>query len=253
MYLRSEHIALEQNPLSVPQLKPLIGKEDPTILEIGANVGQTTQEFLREMPRSIIFCFEPEPRAIRKFRQRISSPNVTLFECAVGDQNGVVTFNQSDGEGAAKDWDQSGSIRKPKRHLDIWPMVKFETQIEVPIVRLDDWALDKNLGQIDLIWADTQGAESDLIAGGASVIRNARLLFIEYGVIEYYEGQVSLDDLCGALFDLGFVLCRKFPLDALFVNKNLVDLKQIRFPITRNTHCPCGSGLRYKHCHGAAQ
>ena len=253
MYLRSQHIPLERTPLAVPQLKPLIGKDDPVILEIGANVGQTTEEFLREMPLSRILCFEPEPRAIRKFKDRISSPNVTLFECAVGDQNGIVTFNQSDGEGAAKDWDQSGSIRKPKRHLETWPTVTFDKQIEVPIVRLDDWALDKNLGAIDLIWADTQGAESDLIAGGASVIRNARFLFIEYGVIEYYEGQVSLDDLCSALFDLGLVLYRKFPLDALFVNKNLVDLRAISFPITRNTSCPCGSGQRYKHCHGSGQ
>jgi 2-O-methyltransferase len=253
MYLRSEHIPLERSPLTVAQLKPLIGKDDPVILEIGANVGQTTEEFLREMPEARIFCFEPEPRAIAKFKARISSPNVTLFECAVGDQNGIVTFNQSDGEGAAKDWDQSGSIRKPKKHLDIWPTVTFRKQIDVPIVRLDDWALDKNLGNIDLIWADTQGAESDLIAGGASVIRNARFLFIEYGVIEYYEGQVSLDDLCGALFDLGLVLCRKFPLDALFGNKNLVDLGTISFPITRNTPCPCGSEQRYKHCHGSEQ
>src|ERR1700749_4575302 len=82
MYLRSQHIPLERNPLAVPQLKPLIGKDDPVILEIGANVGQTTEEFLREMPSARIFCFEPEPRAIAKFKGRISSPNVTLFECA---------------------------------------------------------------------------------------------------------------------------------------------------------------------------
>jgi 2-O-methyltransferase len=250
MYLRSQHIPLERNPLSVPELKPLIGKDDPIIIEVGANVGQTTEQFLREMPKARIFCFEPEPRAIRKFKERISSADVTLFECAVGDQNGVVTFNQSTGDGAAKDWDQSGSIRRPKLHLQTWPTVRFETQIEVPIVRLDDWASDKNLGNIDLIWADTQGAESDLVAGGASVIRNTRLLFVEYGVIEYYEGQASLDELCGSLFDLGLVLYRKFPLDALFVNKNLIDLEQIRFPIRRNTECPCGSGRRYKHCHG---
>jgi len=42
-------------------------------------------------------------------------------------------------------------------------------------------------------------------------------------------------------------------MDALFVNRTLVDLKTITFPIARNTSCPCGSGLRYKHCHGSAQ
>src|ERR1043165_3918927 len=83
MHLRSEHIPLERSPLGVSALKPLIGKDDPVIIEVGANVGQTTEEFLREMPGSKIFCFEPEPRAIAKFKDRISSPNVTLFECAV--------------------------------------------------------------------------------------------------------------------------------------------------------------------------
>jgi FkbM family methyltransferase len=253
MHLLSQHVPMEHGHLTVAELKPLIGRDDPTILEIGANVGQTTEDMLREMPRSRIYCFEPEPRAIKKFKERISSPNVSLFECAVGDRNGVVTFNQSTGEGAAKDWDQSGSIRKPKLHLQTWPTVKFETQIEVPIVRLDDWAIDKTLDQVDLIWADVQGAESDLIAGGASVIRSTRFFFTEYGAIEWYEGQISLDELCGPLFDLGLVLYRKFSMDALFVNKNLVDLKNISFPIARNTPCPCGSGRRYKHCHGSWQ
>jgi FkbM family methyltransferase len=253
LYLRSNDIPLEGGTIKVSELKNLVGKSDPTILEIGANIGQTTEEFLLEMPNANIFCFEPDPRAIRKFRSRISNPNVTLFECAVGDQNGFVSFNQSSGEGEWKDWDQSGSIRKPKLHLETWPRVKFESQIQVPIVRLDDWALDKNILTVDLMWADVQGAESDLISGGSSVIRNTRFLFTEYGALEWYEGQMSLDGICEALFDLGLVLYRKFVLDALFVNKNLIDLKGISFRIKRNTLCPCRSGLRYKHCHGSWQ
>ena len=43
-------IPMERGHLTVAELKPLIGRNDPTILEIGANVGQTTEEFLREMP-----------------------------------------------------------------------------------------------------------------------------------------------------------------------------------------------------------
>src|SRR6185369_8543320 len=144
--------------------------------------------------------FEPDPRAISKFKNRISNPNVTLFECAVGNENGIVNFNQSSGEGEAQDWNQSGSIRKPKLHLEIWPWVKFESQIQVPIVRLDDWASDKNLGAVDLIWADVQGAESDLILGGKAVIRNTRFLYTEYGAIEWYQGQLSLDEICETLF-----------------------------------------------------
>ena len=246
MYMRSREVPLEAGTIKVSELRTLIGKHDPLILEVGANVGQTTEEFLLEMPNSKIFCFEPDPRAISKFKNRISNPNVTLFECAVGNENGIVNFNQSSGEGEAKDWNQSGSIRKPKLHLEIWPWVKFESQIQVPIVRLDDWASDKNLGAVDLIWADVQGSESDLILGGKTVIRNTRFLYTEYGAIEWYQGQMSLDEICEALFNIGLVLYRKWAMDALFVNMaNLKDTK-----IRRNAPCLCGSGLRFKHCHG---
>ena len=109
MYIRSQDVPVEPGTISVSELRLLIGKHDPLILEVGANIGQTTNDLL-EMPNED-FCFEPEPRAIRKLKNRISNANVTLFECAVGNQNGVVSFYQSSGEGEEKDWDQSGSIR----------------------------------------------------------------------------------------------------------------------------------------------
>jgi hypothetical protein len=83
VFLRSKDLPLETGGVAISELKHLIGRPDATILEIGTNVGQTTEEFLREMPGARIFCFEPEPRAIGQFRSRIKSPNVILFECAV--------------------------------------------------------------------------------------------------------------------------------------------------------------------------
>ena len=247
-------IMMEPGTIDIKALRHIIGKNDPVIVEVGANVGQTTAELLKEMPNARIYCFEPDPRAIKKFRDQIDSPNVTLFECAVGKQNGVVTFNQSTGEGEAKDWNQSGSIRAPKGHKDVWPWVKFETRIEVPIVRLDDWATTESITSIDLIWADTQGAESDLIEGGLSVLRNTRFLYTEYSNQEWYEGQVSLEAICEALVKADLTLIRQFPMDALFsnhaLNKPIFDRLQGTLDLRRNAQCPCGSGEKFKHCHG---
>lgn len=252
MHLSAKDFRVEQTAITMAEFKSIIGdKVSPLVLEVGANVGQTTEQFVRDFPEAKIVCFEPDPRAIAKFKSRISSPNVTLVESAVGDRNGTITFHQSSGEGDAKDWDQSGSIRKPKLHLEVWPWVKFESQIEVPIVRLDDWAAGQGIKAVDLIWADVQGAESDLIAGGAGVIRNTRFFYTEYGVSEWYEGQISLDGMCEALSKLGFVLFRRWTMDALFMNKNLNDLRSFAFPVSRNAACPCGSGSKYKHCHGS--
>ena len=109
----------------------LIGKLNPTILEIGANCGQSTATFIQQMPNATVYCFEPDPRAISKFKLMIQHPNVRLIEAAVGANSGHVMFHQSSGAEHIDPagWDHSGSIRKPKTHLDVWPWVKFERQI----------------------------------------------------------------------------------------------------------------------------
>lgn len=257
MNIKTGNVFLELRALEKSAFKQLIGKADPVIVEIGANDGHTTAEFLNELPTARIYCFEPEPRAIAKFKSRIRQPNVKLFECAVGKENGFVTFNQSSGgQDGATDWDQSGSIRKPKSHTKEVPWVKFETQIEVPITRLDDWAKAENISSVDLIWADTQGAESDMIEGGSSVLKNTRFLYTEYSNQEFYEGQISLDTMCDALEKLDFRLIRLFSWDALFsnhrLNKPFFDSAQGTIDYSRNAPCPCGSGHKFKYCHGKA-
>jgi 2-O-methyltransferase len=167
----------ESGGLTASEIRTLLGRDDPVVLEIGANVGDTTLEILRVMPNAKIFAFEPDPRAIEIFKASVSSENVHLIECAVGDRNGTTSFHQSTGKGRFKDWNASGSIRKPKTHLEIWPEVKFETDITVPIIRLDDWANELNIDRIDFIWTDAQGAESDIVAGGLNTINKARFFY----------------------------------------------------------------------------
>ena len=70
--------------LSAAKIRLCVGKDDPIIVEVGANNGQTTVEILRAMPRATIYAFEPDPRAIAKFRAAVTHPNVHLYECAIG-------------------------------------------------------------------------------------------------------------------------------------------------------------------------
>ncbi|CAH2396945.1 hypothetical protein MES4922_180069 [Mesorhizobium ventifaucium] len=42
---------------------------------------------------------------------------VRLFEIAISSRNGSIDFHPSNGDGSAKEWDRSGSIRRPKNHL----------------------------------------------------------------------------------------------------------------------------------------
>jgi 2-O-methyltransferase len=205
--------------MSAGEIRRLVGRHDPVIIEVGANWGQTTVELLRTMPGATIFAFEPDPRAIAKFRETIKNPSVHLYECAIGAVNGTVSFHQSSGaeHEYREGWDQSGSIRRPNSHLKKWPWVKFEKQLVVPIMTLDAWSEKHGIASADFIWADVQGAESDLVAGAARFLRSSRYLYTEYSNEEWYEGQITLTELMQMLPD--FDLIRRYAMDALFENK----------------------------------
>jgi FkbM family methyltransferase len=209
--------------LTASEIRRRVGKDDPIIIEVGANCGQTTVELLEAMPDASIFAFEPDPRAIAKFRDVISNPKVRLYECAIGAVNGTIDFHQSAGAehlaGYSEGWDQSGSIRRPNSHLKVWPWVRFEKQITVPIMTLDAWSEQQQVTMADFIWADVQGAESDLVEGGSRLLRSSRYLYTEYSNDEWYEGQITLAQLRERLPD--FDLITRYPMDALFENKRM--------------------------------
>jgi precorrin-6B methylase 2 len=70
--------------LSAAKIRLCVGKDDPIIVEVGANNGQTTVEILRAMPRATIYAFEPEPRAIAKFRAATVNTNTSTPESRSG-------------------------------------------------------------------------------------------------------------------------------------------------------------------------
>ncbi len=209
-----------QTELSAADIAHLVGCSNPLILEVGANCGQSTLTFIDQMPMATIHCFEPDPRAIAKFKLLVNNPQIHLIEAAVGADSGFVMFNQSSGAEAQhpSGWDHSGSIRKPKSHLETWPWVKFEKQIPVPLITLDEWCLINDVHHVDFIWADVQGAESDLILGAQSILQRTKYFYTEFSDDEWYEGQINFDVLNALMENLGFKVLHKFKNDVLFSN-----------------------------------
>lgn len=169
------------------------------IIEIGAHVGTDT-ELLAEVVRDgRMLAFEPDPRNIQQLITRTKKyPYVEIIEKAVGSTNGKATFNLSSGTppGGGGPHTASSSLLKPKNHLSKFSWVTFDQTVEVDVVALDScW----NDDVVDLVWADVQGAEMDMIRGGAKTLAQTRFLFTEFNDGEMYEGQRGLSDLMAAL------------------------------------------------------
>jgi len=210
--------------LRVEELPALLGTDRPVILEIGCNDGGHTLQFLAAFPGGRIHCFEPDARAQRRFAEQVHSDRATLVPVAIGAHDGTTTFYAS--QGAPSDewsarlpegWDLSGSIRPPKTHLTLNPWCTFDAAAEVPVRRLDTWAGEHGVEHVDLIWADVQGAEGDLIRGGLATLARTRFLYTEYSNDEMYEGQITLRDLLAALPQ--FKVVRRFTGDVLLENR----------------------------------
>lgn len=202
------------------EIKKLINRENPTIFEIGCADGKDTLDFIKTFGSLNIYCFEPEPKNIEIVKSTINHPNHFLFEGVVSDVNGFLEFNRSRTDNP-NDLSYSGSIKKPKEHLNEWPFIKFDNQIVVESITLDSFCEKNNITIIDFIWADVQGAEGELISGGENTLNNkVRYFYTEYSNKEYYDGQVNLNKLKELLGD-NWELIYDFGTDVLFKNKNL--------------------------------
>jgi 2-O-methyltransferase len=215
-----------------PNWHRILGKMKPVILDIGANDGGTSFMFHQLFPEARLFGFEPDPRALERFKQRLLrfptfAQRCMVFTCAVGNADGKLTFHMSGGQNpdaaAASicpgEWDLSGSLCKPKEHLKDNPWCTFDKTVTVDSVRLDTWSNQVGRGLIDLIWADVRGAEGMLIEGARETLSRTRFFHTEYHNREVYEGQPGLRQILALLPD--FEVLADYGSDVLLVNKKL--------------------------------
>lgn len=202
------------------EVRDLVGRDDPHIIDAGCNDAQTSEDFLRVMPRASIICIECNPQPLKRFKLR-DDPRVTLFECAVYHRNGRIKFFPSGGKipgstaPCAEDWDYSGSTRRPTGHLIRDSRITFDREIEVEAMTLDAIAMGFR-GLIDFIHADLQGGEPSMILGGQQTLARTRWLYLETHKQELYERQADLRGLLSFLPD--WSLIGIFSENALFKN-----------------------------------
>ena len=202
------------------EIKRLVGKENPTIFEIGCADGLDTLEFISTFGDLDIYCFEPEPKNINLIKERVNYKNHHLFEGVVSNVDGELCFNRSRTDNPS-DLSYSGSIRKPKEHLNEWSYIKFDEEIIVKSTTLDTFCELNKIDFIDFIWADVQGAEDDLIIGGKRMLKDrVKFLYTEYSNKEYYVGQLTLEKLITILGE-DWELVTDYGSDVLFKNRNI--------------------------------
>lgn len=180
---------------------------DPMIVELGAHCGDDTI-WLHSLcsGRPWYLVVEADRRHIAALEDRVQPMRIPVICVAIAAYTGFATLHLSDNDPGTIP--ASSSIRRPKLHLEHWPWCRFDRDVEVPCVTLDDLLADwlKGDRKIDLLWADIQGAERDMVEGGRQTLARTRWLYMEAYECEMYEGQAVRSELLAMLPDFQLVM-----------------------------------------------
>lgn len=195
----------------------------PIVFEVGAAKLEDTPKILElivgEGKPYDYYAFEPDPRNLEFARASRVYPLINLVATAVGNTVGHASFNQSSGKNPTYGYDHtlSGSLKKPKRHLEAHPWCRFDTAIQVRSMTLDAFAQLYSIPHIDFIWCDVQGAEDLVVEGAQKILTHTRFLYTEYYEIEMYEGQIGIQEILKRLPGT-WVVQEVWPNDVIFKN-----------------------------------
>ena len=202
---RSKSILAEKH-----RYKWLQGTNIRTIIDVGANVGQSAVEFRKIFPNAMIYSFEPLRDCFEQMNANLKNvQNFRSFNLALGDKKGRATINRSS-------FCESSSIRKmAKLHREAFPETAKETPEVVNIDTIDNVAQEIDLQGDILLKIDVQGYEDKVIAGSESILGRVRVIIVETSFRELYEGQPLFAEVCELLHERGFAYAGSWSADTL--------------------------------------
>lgn len=168
-------------------------------LHIGAHFGEEVPQYKQYGLKAVLF--EPHPVSFSVLKERWGNESsLTFVNKALGpDFRNVTMFCETANQG------QSSSLLKPKKHLEKYPHIKFETTKEVEQITLDSFMESlPNAHEYNFINMDVQGYELEVLKGSTKTLEKIDHIVSEVNWEELYEGCVHISDLDRFLSDFGF-------------------------------------------------
>jgi len=170
----------------------------PVIFELGMFNGRDTEMILSWVENPLHYGFEPDPRNVKTILATDLPERIHFYAGAIGNLTGTIPLNCSS---VAPNGDTgSSSISKFTPELTRrWPWLISIGTIIVRCWRLDDFCERHEIGRIDLLWMDVQGAERLVFDGAKEMLKKTRLVWTEYDDGTLYEDSSTADDITKTL------------------------------------------------------
>ena len=214
-------------------------KHNNVIIDVGANRGQSIENYLKIYNNYEIHCFEPLDNLYNELKEKYNhNKNIYLNNCALGEEKKESKFfkyhndvNSSFHEPIyGSNWE-----KKKKRIFNKENLIQEE--LEVKVIKLDDYFKINNLKFIDLLKIDTQGYEDKVLNGSREILSSNKISFIQIEFImgNQYENRLNIIDYENYLIKNNFRLYginqkgdlltkSDISLDLLYANSNYISV-----------------------------
>jgi FkbM family methyltransferase len=137
----------------------------PTVIDVGANVGQTTARVLEVFPSANVHGFEPVRETFVQYKRRFEGNLlVNCNHAAVSDFCGIGTVQ------AEKDSQHSHLVKIEDGSSPILSSIQ-----NVDIITMDGYLESRSVSHIDILKTDTEGNELPVLKGSETLLQAGQI------------------------------------------------------------------------------
>ncbi|MNK33140.1 hypothetical protein D3C87_516150 [compost metagenome] len=181
-----------------------------TIVDVGANIGQSALYYHELFPESTIYCYEPIPAIYEKLKQlSATTPAIHAFQQGVGATAGSLEIVLLEDQ-----LSQQHSFHKVAGDSD--------KTVSVPVTTIDEIVKENKLQSIDLLKIDTEGFEIEVIQGAAKSIASnqVKAVYLEVGLSSKNEHNSSFIKVFDTLEKAGFTFYGLYEISHIGIQTN---------------------------------
>lgn len=167
------------------------------VIHVGGHHGHEISVYKESNSQCHVEIFEPHPKSFEILMNTVQQyQGVNAHNIALGSQESTMTMFVETANGG-----QSNSLLRPKKHMEQYPHIKFESTIQVPVKTLDSFSLDDRYNFLSI---DVQGFELEVLKGAKETLKNIDFIICEVNNTELYLGCCMVEDIDDFLAQYGF-------------------------------------------------
>ena len=182
------------------------------VIDVGAHKGESIVYFLENFDVKNIISFEPSPinfeilkKNCQKFKSQFKNSNISLENFGLASKKGILQLNQHYESSSSTIIDikeNSNYLKKKNKFLNIKD--NFHKLVDIKVITLNDYIVQKDIKNIGLIKIDTEGYEFEVLLGLKDAFKYVRCIMFEHHYDDMLQKNYTFSDIHNLLKDKKF-------------------------------------------------